>query len=470
MKVTSITAALALGVLVQGESIAQQASTLPASFSSTGSVAGARAQDDLTDLAVSTGENYWLPAIEVVGVNLGVWSYNKFLTKAGWSDINWETIKRNFRTGFRWDYDGYLTNQFMHPYHGSAYYSTARVNGLGFWESAPYAFGGSLMWEYFMEDEPPSYNDIVNTPVTGIILGEISLRVSDVIIDESAVGLERVVRETGALVINPIHALSRLFRGEVWKSGPAKPHPDFFLRLSMGGNTLFVSRKLSNNTTYAFLGLDFGMGDPLEVSRHKNPFDFFVVHSELSLAKDDNIVGIFASGVLWDTRLTLFGNPKDVLGAYKEVDILINTVYKLSATSLTGQLIDNLELSSAVGMQNSLSVSAILMGATNSEYASEYGKDYNIGPGASARISSTVTIRDFGRVQASYKRYWIHTLSGAVGEEFVGVLKFGTVWELTRTLALGSDFLLYERFGNYREFPDTKNSNSAVRIYAQFTV
>ena len=415
-------------------------------------------------------KNYWLPAVEVVGLNLGVWSFNKYLTKEGWSNISWNTIKRNFQTGFVWDYDGYLMNQFMHPFHGAAYFSTARANGLGFWESVPYAFGGSLMWEYFMEDEPPSYNDIVNTPVTGIILGEVSLRVSNVIIDESAVGFERVLRETGAMIINPVHGFNRLLRGDVWRSSAAKKPLDFSLQLSAGANSVFLSRRLADNTTYAFIGLDFGSGNQFDVSRHNDPFDYFVVHSEISLTKDDNIVGIFASGVLWDTKINMFGNSKGVLGAYKEVDILINTVYKLSATSVTGQLIGVLDISPTALLQNSLSLSAILMGATNSQYAIEYGKDYNIGPGASARISSNLLIKNYGNVHAAYKKYWIHTLSGAKSEEFVGLLKIGTTVELNSHLNLGLDFLLYERLGHYKEFPDTQTANSAVRVYAQFNV
>lgn len=113
-------------------------------------------------------KNYWLPAVEIVGLNFGVWGYHRYLSGENWANISWETITNNFKTGFKWDVDGYLMNQFWHPYHGSNYYNLARSNGLSFWESVPYAFGGSLMWEYFMENEPPSYNDIVNTPVTGI--------------------------------------------------------------------------------------------------------------------------------------------------------------------------------------------------------------------------------------------------------------------------------------------------------------
>ena len=107
-------------------------------------------------------------------------------------------MKENLRTGFKWDNDGFLMNQFMHPYHGSQYFNAARSNGLSFWESCLYPYGGSLMWELFMENQAPSYNDLINTPVSGILIGEISYRISDLIIDESKTGFMRFLTETAA--------------------------------------------------------------------------------------------------------------------------------------------------------------------------------------------------------------------------------------------------------------------------------
>lgn len=413
-------------------------------------------------------KNYWLPAVEVAGLNIGVWSYSKFFTNRNWPNINLNSVKRNFQTGFKWDPDGYIGNQFAHPYHGGMYFSAARANGLGFWESAPYALGGSLMWEYFMESVPPSYNDIVNTPVTGILLGEISFRVSNLILDESTNGFERLFRESGAFVINPMHGLNRLIKGDTWKNGKSFKQKEFYPQISFGVNDVFLSRKLSKNNTYAFFAFDFSYGNRFSVSQHKDPFDYFTFHTEASVNTNDYIFGVFASGVLWDTKINMFGNPKDVIGVYKEVDLIINTVYKLSATSVSGQFIDNFDIAS-ITVQNSFSLSAILMGATNSQYATEFGRNYNIGPGASASVSSSLRIKNYGRVHFSYKRYWIHTLSGAESEEFVGLLKAGTTYELNSFLNIGMDFLLYERFGNYAAFPDTKTANSALRLFAQLS-
>ena len=410
-------------------------------------------------------KNYWLPAVEIIGLNFAVWGYHRYLSGENWSNISWNTISDNFKTGFVWDNDGYLTNQFWHPYHGSNYYNAARSNGLGFWESAPYAFFGSLTWEYFMENQPPSYNDIVNTPVTGITLGEISFRVSNLIIDESSAGLERVVRELSSTIIDPMQGLNRMIRGEMWRKGTSPEEQDFSVLISLGAHNVFFDHTFNKSRSYVHLGVDLNYGNQFTVSIHKKPFDYFTVHTDVNIGPGDNIVGIFASGVLWDNRIKLFDNSKNILGIYKEIDILINTIYKLSATSVTGQMINTIPLSSNLSMVNFIGVSAILMGATNSQYASVYGMDYNIGPGASVKIGIKYSLKDFGNVFANYKRYWIHTLSGAESEEFVGLLNTGINFNIYNNTELGLNLLLYERYGNYKYFPDTQTSNAAIRLF-----
>jgi len=93
-------------------------------------------------------------AIETFGLNVGVWGFDRFVMNEEFAHITSATISKNLRTGFVWDNDKFSTNLFAHPYHGSLYYNTARSNGLSFWESVPYSFAGSLMWEFTAEREP----------------------------------------------------------------------------------------------------------------------------------------------------------------------------------------------------------------------------------------------------------------------------------------------------------------------------
>lgn len=415
-------------------------------------------------------KNYLIPAIEVVGLNLFVGAFNSYVTKEDFAKISWKTIENNFKTGFVWDEDNYLTNQFFHPFHGSLYFNSARSNGLEFWEAVPYSLSGSLMWELFMENEPPSYNDLVNTTVSGITMGEISYRVSNLIIDESAVGFERILREFTSTVINPMQGFNRLIRGDMWKAGSQNKRPDFNLVFSAGVHNLFLRKNIDDSKTYLTLRADLNYGNIFDVTKHKKPFDYFSLHTEYNIAEGDDIIGIFASGVVVDNKFYLFENTDNIFGLYKEIDILINETYQLSATSLTAKIISRVPLSTSIKMQNNLNISAILMGATNSQYAAEEGKKYNLGPGASGSIGIKFIFDDLGEVYSNYKRYWIHTLAGAEGNEFVGLLISGINYRLRNNTALGLEFLLYERYGDYEDYENYSSSNTALRLYVKHSI
>ena len=78
----------------------------------------------------------------------------------------------NLRHGWVWDLDGFTVNQIGHPYQGNNYFTTGRANGLGFWESAGMTAFGSATWEFFGETNKASANNLINTTLGGIALGE----------------------------------------------------------------------------------------------------------------------------------------------------------------------------------------------------------------------------------------------------------------------------------------------------------
>lgn len=415
-----------------------------------------------------SADRYWIAAAEVIGSDAASWAYFRYIHGDYWARIDIHSIKRNLKNGFWWDEDAFMGNQFNHPYHGSSYFNAARVNGLTFWESAPYALVGSAIWEFFLETEAPSTNDIVNTPVSGIILGEISYRITDLILDDSKSGMDRILRESSSFILNPMRGFNRLIHGELWQIGSSPTRPDYAMWLSVGGNNVFRNRTLTRNHSYGLASFDIEYGDLLATSSHEDPFDYFSVHAEYSFSKTDNILGILASGVLWDGKVKLFDKNSSVLGIYKEFHLLNNLVYHLTATSVASGLTNIVSLSPTTTLQSSFSFAAILMGGVNSQHAELFGKQYNIGPGASATLELLLNIGGFGNIHLNYKRYWLHTLNGAKSEEFVGLMNVGTHYRLNDATVLGLELLLYDRQGDYQQLPTITDSNSAVRLYARF--
>jgi len=423
--------------------------------------------DSFTKFHSSKSEvkNPWLATTEVIGLNILVWANSKYIAKEDWADISLSTVKKNLQNGFTWDGDSFIMNQFFHPFHGANYYNSARANGLNFWESIPYAFGGSLMWELFMETEPPSYNDFVNTSISGITLGEISNRISNSIIDESTFGMERILREVTSTIINPMNGFNRLIRGEMWKTGEKRQKTNIHFTFAAGTHSIFINKNIDNNEHYLTLRGNLDYGNQFEVNKHKNPFDFFTVQVEANLRNGDDIWAIIASGVITDSKIKLFDYSNNIIGVYKEIDIYFNDVYKFSSTSISSQLVNTTKLSSNLKMQNYFGLSLIIMGATNSAYANEVNKDYNLGPGISGKIGINLKFDENASLYLNYKGNWIHTLSGAESDEFIGLLNSGFSYNLFSQSHIGIEYLIYERFGDYKHFPNTKDSNSALRFY-----
>lgn len=75
---------------------------------------------DSADVEYFRHKNFWRPLAEVVGFNLALNAFDRYVLKAPGEVVTWASIKKNFRGGFKWDSDMLGTNLFLHPYHGGS--------------------------------------------------------------------------------------------------------------------------------------------------------------------------------------------------------------------------------------------------------------------------------------------------------------------------------------------------------------
>lgn len=73
------------------------------------------------------------------------------------------------------DKDIWYINYLGHPYQGVYKFNALRSQGATFTHSAMFCIGHVLIWEYLLEAsmERPSIQDLVVTPVAGVLLGEL---------------------------------------------------------------------------------------------------------------------------------------------------------------------------------------------------------------------------------------------------------------------------------------------------------
>jgi len=365
---------------------------------------------------------------EVFIQNIGVWAFDRFVMNYDYSHISWQTIRSNFRSGFWWDDDSFSMNLFLHPYTGNLYFNSARSNGLNFWQSVPYAIGGSLMWEFFMENDPPDYNDFIATAVGGTCLGEITWRISDLFIDQSTRGMERVAREAAVFVISPMRGLNRLLDGDTWKRSSCTSRtiakPDFIFSTALNFRYLADKSDWKDGSKGAELDLDFVYGNPMDDFEGK-PYSFFTLDARLNFISNQPFLGgASAKGLLWGTHWRpnppggfLFGifqhfnyqNSNPIKEGNKEV-----VPYEISeVASFGGGMICSVPIvSDRLFFFSDVYLNGVLLGGNHTDHYKVDGRDYNLGSGYSFKIFPGISWRDVGSLRLGIDRIQLYAWNG----------------------------------------------------------
>lgn len=377
---------------------------------------------------------FWRAAAEVVGFNLGLWAYDRFIEKGEYAYISWNSIKENFRHGFEWDNDYLGTNMFAHPYSGSLYYNAGRSNGFNYWQSSLFAIGGSAMWEMFMEKEYPSTNDIIATPIGGAALGEVLYRTSDLVIDDRSTGGERFGRELACFVISPMRGFTRIVTGRAWQhratSGRRFGIPPARISFYLGPRLLLFH----NEANYSEVGLtarvNIDYGEKYE-EKTDQPYDYFNFLLDLDVMKSQPLLSrVEIQGRLLSREYINRENANLTLGLYQHFDYFDSDTishqipsnplpesmvpYKFGTpASLGAGLLGRYTDGNIWEFEGYAHVNAVILGGILSDFYHNYNRNYNWGSGFSLKggIRFSLPKRSF-TTGANVRFYRLYTLKG----------------------------------------------------------
>ncbi|MFV0417577.1 MAG: DUF3943 domain-containing protein [Dysgonomonas sp.] len=452
---------------------------------------------DSLDIAYYSKKNGWLAASKVFGLNMGIWAFDRYVQKAEFAYVNIHTIKKNLRHGFVWDNDQMGTNMFLHPYHGNLYYNSARSNGFNFWESGMFALGGSAMWELFMENEYPSVNDIIATPIGGLSLGEVLFRTSDLVLDDSRTGRNRVGRELAAFVIAPTRGLSRIISGDAWKrrstTGRQFGVPDVSVEVSAGIRVLEFKEPILDKGVGGAIDVNIEYGDKF-ASENEKPYDYFTfksnlnIHSSQPLLSQLNILGrLYVTDLIEDDKDFLS------LGFYQHFDYYdSDTISKTSGeipykfctpASFGAGLIYQSKRTKRFTFDAYLHANLILLGGTLSDHYVVDMRNYNLASGFSTKIGFNTAYKDKISVSGNYEVYRMFTWKGYpqdIDWNTIDVHEFNYQGDRSQAIlhavSLRADLKLrkqlyltaigynYTRDTNYRYFDDVYSNTSEGRL------
>ena len=467
------------------------------------SVAPLLAPDSL-DLVYYGKKHLEQSAATIMGVNVGVWAFSRYVRNQDYAYISLNTIKENFKHGFVWDNDNMSTNMFFHPYHGNLYFNAARSNGYNYWQSGLFALGGSAMWELFMENEYPSTNDIIATPIGGMALGETLYRTSDLILDDRAIGRERVGREMAAFIVSPMRGLTRIINGDAWRhhstSGRQFGIPDVCVAFSVGARALEFKDDILDGGMGIVSEIDIEYGDRFNTEPEK-PYDFFSMGVGLNFQKSQPILGqVNLIGRLLNRGIVEKSDMILNAGLYQHFDFYDSNVisdvspvvpYKIAIPASVGgglqfqcQKLGNWDLAASVYGNG------ILMGAVLSDHYRLADRNYNIASGFGTKSHLTALYKDSKfSASLSHEFYRLFTWKGydmdidwasvdpktldAQGDEsqsWVHVSELRLDYRLMKRMYLTGSFMHFNRKTNYRYYLDVKSSTTSTRLMLTFVL
>lgn len=414
----------------------------------------------------------WRVAAEVIGINVVVNRFGDWIMHEPGAHVTPKSWKANLEHGFVWDWNSFGTNFFAHPYHGALYHTTARANGLNFWESVPFVFMGSFIWEYFGENHPPSGNDYIITTLGGIQLGEMLFRMSELVLDDRKRGRKRTTSEIAATLITPMYGLNRLIDGKFSTHEKHINHlrQPYQAYLSLGSNA-FVT-KLNQLKENVGPVLEFGIeyGDPFGNKNSYKPYEYFKLMTWARWIRVEDFSKVYLSmlstGLIWGKNFNIKEKRSDLFGIFQHYDYVINPIIEIGGVSIAAGWLREIRPSDMWEIQLELHLGMIVLGGSNSEiadlgFSDDLGYDLNrtyvLGPGIMSKSNFTIKHKKYGALSLDYNRRVIYVTSGPAGEENLRYLHIRYFIPIWGKFNAGIEYFQYNRRAEYDDVPGYEN-------------
>jgi hypothetical protein len=428
----------------------------------------------ITTPAAKPKKHFWVATAEVMALEVVTWAFGRYYLNAPYSRISLDVWKTNLKTGFVFDQgDNFPTNQAEHVFHGSFYYNAARTNGFNLWESALFTTAGSVLWEYFGENQLPSTNDVLNTAFGGVTQGEIVFRLSTMLLDNRASGLDRLGREVGAFLLNPIGGVNRLFRGEMKKDFPNPedrlPEGGFSIELDAGYQHLgYGTPTTLIYPNQGLFSLFVRYGDPFSGPNRK-PFDYFEALLEVTPRSNSLVSGLDLRGPLASWGVSSSPSAEHRLGIFLTYDYNNNQSQIFSSQAFSANLLSRFKMAGEAEVRTELAAVAVPMAALQVDYTADdiaaVNRPYDYTLGGGVRVQARLYRRRMDLLSVTYKALWLHTVSGIAENSAVQTIRLEGRLPIVGSLAAGGAWTWNRRITSYQDLPTARVEGSQWRIF-----
>lgn len=400
-------------------------------------------------------------------VELIPWSFSYFIKKKEFARISFKTVGEHLKiNSWTWDNDQFTTNQFSHPYHGNLYFNSFRANGYNILPSAVATVGGSLVWEIAGETEPPSLNDLVNTSFGGIVLGEMTHRLANKLVNNRSTGLRRKANEIFGLLINPMNGVNRIVSGKWGKissEGDDIDSSGIEAQFDMGIRRINTDHSLikkGKNTLYG--RMRFLYQDQKSTRR---PFDEFSVDIEVGVDDSALVNTLSVYGILYGRELLANNGMKHIAILSANYDLFHNSSFFYGGQSVNMNIVSEFNISSRSKVNTIMGLGPVLLAAVPNEYMkdSEH-RNYDYGSGLSLMGKIKLNVMERLALGVQYTGGIVGTISGNHSSYSLHSLSSGLSIFIWKPFSINMSTGFFTVKGNYRDYPDIKKFYSFGRV------
>jgi len=393
---------------------------------------------------------------------------DRYIRNVDYAHISFGSVGHNLMpSSWSWDDDAFGTNQFAHPYHGSQFFSAFRANGYSFWQAAPATLAGSYIWETVAEKQYPAPNDFINTSFGGIVLGEMTYRLSNQIVNNHTRGFKRQFSEILALMVNPMNGFNRILDGKwgkVDRNTRERDSTQVNAEFDIGARR-FSADHHGKTAVYGHIRLLYGT--PFE--NYRTPFSNISINGEFS--SDDsskvNMVSVYGSLAGWWIHESLHGRHLATLSA--NYDYIHNEAFFYSAQSVKVNLFSEFNAGRKLRVTSAAGGGPVLLAAVPDQYLFKgRNYDYTAGGGVYANIGITVLDHFFYRL--NYRGGLLKTINGNQSHYALQALTSEFGYRFRGQLSVCAEPGYFYLHGFYKQYDDVMAKYPYIRLSMRYSV
>jgi hypothetical protein len=423
----------------------------------------------------SPTKRFWRAAGELGLAQAVPFTYNRFIANTDFSHISFSSIGHNLKpNSWTWDSDIFRTNQFGHPYQGSLYFSAFRTNGYTFWQSVPAAFAGSYMWETVGENEPPSPNDFINTSFGGIVLGEMTYRLSNKLINNRQRGFNRQVKEVVGFIINPMNGLNRILDGKWGRvyGNPAvrdssKVSAEFDLGVRSYGSTGNINAKNPKGKTGWFGRVKLLYGNRYQ--DYETPFSNIYINAEFG--KDDsskvNLLSVYGSLAGWEIKSNQELKHLAILSV--NYDYIDNESFFYGAQSVKINLFSQYKLGKKAQITTTFATGPVILAAVPNTYMFR-NRRYDYTSGWSVSAGGAIMVMERLSASIDYRGAWLRTVNGNDSHYFLHTGAAEVRYAISNAFSVAGESGYFFLRGKYDVHPDVNRRYPYGRLSGRYSL